>query len=164
MASLRYTFHRVDVSLTRWAARNSVVMLRAAIGIVFLWFGALKLFPGLSPAQELAARTISMMSSGWITADISIPVLAVWECMIGVGLITGKYMRGTILLLVLQMCGTLLPIAFFPSEIFSRFPYAPTLEGQYIIKNVVLVAGALVVGATVRGGRVIAHPDECSSC
>jgi ABC-type uncharacterized transport system permease subunit len=81
--------------------------------------------------------------------------------MIGLGLISGRWMRATILLLVAQMTGTLLPLAFFPEATFTRMPYAPTLEGQYIIKNLVLVAAALVLGATVRGGRMTSQPGDC---
>jgi uncharacterized membrane protein YphA (DoxX/SURF4 family) len=162
MASLNQTFRRVDVSITRWTAKASIHLLRISLGVVFLWFGALKMIPGLSPAQALAARTIETLTFGIVSPEISVALLAVWECAIGLGLITGLFTRLTILLLLTQMAGTMLPILFFPSETFTRFPYAPTLEGQYIIKNVVLIAGGLVVGATVRGGRVIAHPDECN--
>jgi hypothetical protein len=68
-------------------------------------------------------------------------------------------MRATLLLLVLQMLGTITPLFLFPAETFTQFPYAPTLEGQYIIKNIVLVSAAIVIGATVRGGAVIDDPD-----
>ncbi|NLF67072.1 MAG: hypothetical protein GX579_21000, partial [Chloroflexi bacterium] len=64
-------------------------------------------------------------------------------------------LRATLLLLFVQMLGTLLPIVFFPSEVFLRVPYAPTLEGQYIIKNLVLISAGLVIGATVRGGWMV---------
>ncbi len=159
MNALKQTFDSVDKNVTRWAARHGLRVMRIALGVVFVWFGALKLFPGLSPAQELAARTIAMLTFGWVPAQISVPVLAVWECAIGLGLIAGKFMRATILLLVTQMSGTLLPLVFFPGETFTAFPYAPTLEGQYIIKNLVLVAAALVLGATVRGGHLTARPN-----
>lgn len=139
-------------------ARYGVMLLRISLGIVFFWFGFLKFFPGLSPAQDLAARTISTLSFGIVQPNISIPVLAAWETVIGLGLITGRFMRATLLLLFVQMIGTILPIFFFPGEVFVRFPYAPTLEGQYIIKNLVLISAAIVIGATVRGGRVIADP------
>ena len=66
----------------------------------------------------------------------------------------------TILLLLLQMLGTVTPLFLFPSEAFVVVPIAPTLEGQYIIKNIVLVSAALVIGATVRGGRVVADPAQ----
>ena len=150
---------RTDVYITNWMARYGIVLLRISLGVVFFWFGALKFFPGLSPAQDLAARTIGVLTFGLVPASVSVPVLAAWECVIGLGLITGVFMRGTLLLLFLQMLGTITPLFFFPAEAFTRFPYAPTLEGQYIIKNLVLVSAGLVLGATVRGGAVVADPE-----
>lgn len=149
----------LDVRITNWMSRHSVTLLRVSLGIVFFWFGALKFFPDLSPAEELATRTISTLTFGLIQPNLSLPVLAGWEVLIGLGLISGRYMRATILLLGLQMLGTITPLFLFPAETFTRFPYAPTLEGQYIIKNVVLVSAALVIGATVRGGALVARPD-----
>lgn len=150
---------RIDVKVTRWMARYGVLALRISLGVVFFWFGVLKFFPGLSPAQDLAARTISMLTFGLMPPAISVPILAAWECLIGLGLMTGLFMRATLLLLVAQMAGTITPLFFFPAETFTRFPIAPTLEGQYIIKNVVLVSAALVLGATVRGGDLVADPE-----
>lgn len=147
----------IDRRLTTLMARHGVALMRVALGIIFLWFGALKFFPGLSPAQELATRTIDMLTLGLIGPAVSIPLLATWECLIGLGLISGRFLRITLLLLFAQMVGTMLPIAFFPAETFTRFPYAPTLEGQYIIKNLVLVTAGLVLGATVRGGGIVAE-------
>jgi uncharacterized membrane protein YkgB len=161
MSIMRTRFENIDVRITRWMARNGVSLLRIALGVVFFWFGVLKLFPGLSPAQDLAGRTIAILTFGVLRPELSVPILAVWECMIGLGLISGRWMRATILLLVAQMTGTLLPLAFFPEATFTRMPYAPTLEGQYIIKNLVLVAAALVLGATVRGGRMTSQPGDC---
>lgn len=149
---------RTDVILTRWMARYGVVLLRVSLGIVFFWFGALKFFPSLSPAQDLATRTIDILTFGLMPPEVSLFSLATWECLIGLGLITGLWMRATLLLLFLQMLGTLTPLAFFPTETFTRVPYAPTLEGQYIIKNLVLISAALVIGATVRGGALVADP------
>jgi uncharacterized membrane protein YkgB len=158
MTTLTNLFQRVDIRVTNWMARYGVLLLRISLGIVFFWFGVLKFFPSLSPAEELATRTIEVLSFGIVKPNISLPVLAAWETLIGLGLITGKFMRATILLLFLQMCGTVTPLFLFPSETWAQFPYSPTLEGQYIIKNVVLVSAALVIGATVRGGAVIANP------
>lgn len=150
----RSTWTEVDVRATSWMARNGVLLLRLSLGVVFLWFGALKLFPGLSPAQDLAGRTIEQLSFGLVAPSVALPVLAVWECLIGLGLITGLFMRATLLLLWLQMAGTVTPVVLFPGEVFTRIPIAPTLEGQYIIKNVVLISAGIVIGATVRGGRL----------
>ncbi len=149
----------LDVRITTTLARIGVPVLRVALGVVFLWFGALKFFPGASPAEQLAARTIEVLSGGLIGPSVSLPVLAAWESLIGLGLLTGRFLRVTLALLAAQMLGTLTPLVLFPSETFTSFPFAPTLEGQYIIKNLVLVAAAMVVGATVRGGGLRPDPD-----
>ena len=154
---LESRFDALDTRITRWMARHGVPLLRMSLGVVFLWFGFLKFFPGLSPAQDLAARTVDRLTFGMVPAGIAIPVLATWECLIGIGLLTNVAMRATLLLLVVQMAGTLTPVVLFPTEVFTRIPYAPTLEGQYIIKNAVLISAAIVIGATVRGGRLV--PD-----
>lgn len=149
----------VDVRLTEWMARYGVVVLRIALGVVFLWFGVLKYFPDLSPAQTLALRTIDALTLGLIPAGVSLALLATLECAIGLGMISGRFMRLTLLLLAFQMVGAASPLFLFPGEVFTQFPYAPTLEGQYIIKNVVLVSAGLVIGATVRGGGLSANPE-----
>jgi uncharacterized membrane protein YkgB len=148
----------IDIRITTWMARHGVTFARIALGIVFFWFGVLKFFPGLSPAEELAGRTIERITFGMVTASTALPILATWECVIGLGLFTGIALRATLLLLFVQMLGTLSPLVFFPAETFIIFPFVPTLEGQYIIKNVVLISAAIVVGATVRGGRLVAKP------
>jgi len=148
----------MDTAITNWMARYGIVALRISLGIVFFWFGVLKFFPGLSPAQDLATRTIEILTFGQIPATTSILILATWECLIGLGLIFGVWMRATLLLLFVQMLGTITPMFFFPNETFTQIPYAPTLEGQYIIKNIVLISAGLVIGATVRGGAVVADP------
>ncbi|MBK6404299.1 MAG: DoxX family protein [Holophagales bacterium] len=150
----------LDVRITSAMARWGLPLLRVSLGIVFFWFGVLKFFPDLSPAQGLATRTISVLTLGLVPPEVSLPVLAAWECVIGLGLLVGIRLREVLLLLFVQMAGTLTPVFLFPEEVFTRIPYAPTLEGQYIIKNVVLIAAGIVVGATVRGGRVVAEPEE----
>src|SRR5690349_15522276 len=109
-------------------ARHGIAALRISLGIVFLWFGVLKFFPGFSPAQDLATRTIDILTQSSIGPRASLLILAVWECLIGLGLITGVALRAVILLLLLQMIGTLTPLFFFPAETFYRVPFAPTLE------------------------------------
>ena len=158
MGSLRTWFDRIDVRITNWMARSGIMLLRVSLGIVFFWFGALKFFPGLSPAQDLATRTIEILTFGLMPPKVSILVLATWEGLIGLGLLLGLFMRATLLLLFLQMLGTMAPLFFFPHEVFTRIPSAPTLEGQYIIKNIVLISAGLIIGATVRGGAVEANP------
>ena len=147
-------FDSLDGRITAWMARHGVTLTRLALGLVFLWFGAIKFVPGWSPAADLAVRTIDRLTFGMVGPETSLPVLAVWESAIGLGLLTGKFLRATLLLLFVQLLGTLTPLVIFPSETFVVFPYAPTLEGQYIVKNLVLVTAGIVVGATVRGGQL----------
>jgi uncharacterized membrane protein YphA (DoxX/SURF4 family) len=148
----------VDAAITASLARYGVPVIRVGLGFVFLWFGGLKFLPGLSPAQDLATRTIEQLSLGTVGPEVSLPMLATWECAIGLGLLTKRFLRATLLLLAVQMVGTAMPLILFPGETFMRFPLAPTLEGQYIIKNVVLIGAGMVIGATVRGGRLTADP------
>jgi uncharacterized membrane protein YphA (DoxX/SURF4 family) len=105
-------------------------------------------------------RTIGVLTLGLIPANVSLLLLASLETAIGLGFLTGRYMRLKLALLVFQMAGTLTPLALFPGEAFIHLPFAPTLEGQYIIKNLVLIGAGLVIGATVRGGRIVADPQE----
>jgi uncharacterized membrane protein YphA (DoxX/SURF4 family) len=146
-------FDALDRRITRVMARTGIPVLRVALGVVFFWFGALKLFPGMSPAEELVLATVP-----WIPGSVFLPILAVWEMAIGLGFITGRALRITILLLFLQMPGTLAPVVLLPGEVFTSFPFGLTLEGQYIIKNLVLIAAALVIGSTVRGGALVDEP------
>lgn len=144
----------IDRRITSWMARHGITLTRLALGIVFLWFGALKLIPGWSPAEALATRTMERLTFSLIPPNTALILLAGWEVLIGLGLLTGKFLRVTLLLLWVQMLGTLTPLVLFPGETFRIVPIAPTLEGQYIIKNLVLIAAAIVVGATVRGGQL----------
>ncbi len=160
MAGLGDVLERVDARVAGWLARHGILLLRISLGIVFFWFGVLKYFPGASPAQELATRTISVLTRGLMPPSVSILVLATWECLIGIGLIFGLFMRATLLLMLVQMMGTVTPLIFFPGETFTAFPYALTLEGQYIIKNLVLISAGLVLGATVRGGAMVAEASR----
>ncbi len=150
--------NRIDAAVAAWMARYGVGILRRSLGLIFFWFGVLKFFPGLSPASELAVRTIDVLTFGSVPSHIAINLLAAWECLIGLGLVFGVAMRATLALLWVQMLGTITPIFFFPELVFTRVPYAPTLEGQYIIKNLVLVSAGIVIGATVRGGGLVSNP------
>ncbi|MCZ6703830.1 MAG: DoxX family protein [Ignavibacteria bacterium] len=148
-------FDKLDRKITEWMGKNGLLILRVCLGIIFLWFGVLKFFKGLSPAEDLVRNTVYFFNP-----DLFIPVLALWESLIGLGLITGKYMRLTLLLLFLQMPGTALPLIILPEKVWTVFPYGLTLEGQYIIKNLVLISAGLVLGATVRGGKLVSFSKE----
>src|SRR5262245_44688979 len=100
----------LDIRLTSWMAHHGVTLTRLALGVVFLWFGIIKFVPGWSPAADLASRTIARLSFGLLGPSISLPLLATWESLIGLGLLTGRFLRVTLFLLFLQMPGTMLPL------------------------------------------------------
>ncbi len=156
-------FDRIDATVTAWMARNGILVLRLSLGVVFLWFGALKFFPGLSPAQHLAGETIEALSLGLVSPATALPVLAAWESLIGLGLLTGVFLRGTLFLLWMQMLGAMMPLLLFPEVAFTSIPFVPTLEGQYIIKNIVLISAGIVIGATVRGAHLTTGDEEADA-
>ena len=151
-------YDKLDISITTWMAKNAIKFLRISLGIIFFWFGLLKFFHGVSSAETIATKTISVLTFGLIEPSVSLIILAVWETMIGLGLLFNKFLREILLLLFLQMIGTITPLFFFPAETFKIFPFVPTLEGQYIIKNLILISAGLAIGATVRGGNIIPEP------
>ena len=159
MNQILSSFDRVDEKITSFMSQYGILFLRISLGIIFFWFGVLKFIPGLSPAQDIATLTIERLTFGFIEPEVSIIILAIWETLIGLGLIFGVFLRATLFLLFTQMLGTMTPLIFFPAETFIIFPFVPTLEGQYIIKNLVLISAGLVVGATVRGGRIVEGGD-----
>lgn len=151
-------YHKTDRLLTRWLAQSGIVFLRLSIGLIFIWFGGLKFFPGASPAEELALSAISVLTFSLMPNSLALFLLAAFEVLIGVGLIIGRYMRVILLMLVLQMAGTMSPLILFPEIAFQSPPFLLTIEGQYIIKNVIVISSAMVIGATVRGGRLVDSP------
>jgi hypothetical protein len=99
----------------------------------------------VSPAAELVKNTVY-----FFPPDVFVPVLGAWEVLIGLGLAVRRLIRAALLLLALQMPGTFLPLVLLPQVCFTEFPWGLTLEGQYIVKNLILISAALVVGSTVR--------------
>ena len=119
----------------------SVPLLRYSLAIVFFWFGVLKPI-GVSSATEIVSKTVY-----FLPPELFVPVLGVWEMLIGVCLLHKRLLRAGIALLLLQMAGTFLPLVLLPDVSFATFPLVPSLEGQYILKNLVLISGALVVAS-----------------
>lgn len=117
----------------------SIDLLRLAIAIVYIWFGALKIV-GISPAEELVTKTVF-----WFKPEIFVPILGICEVIIGLGLIIKRYIPIAISLLLLHMAVTFFPFIILKRTCFDSFPYCPTLVGQYIIKNLVIIAGAFVI-------------------
>lgn len=155
LSPLGELYEKTDVRITRWMARYGITIMRIGLGIVFVWFGALKLVPGLSPAEDLVRNAIH-----FVPPELFQPILAIWEMAIGIGLLLGRFLRVTLLLLFGQMAGTALPLVLLPDVVWTAFPFGLTLEGQYIVKNLVIIGSALVIGGTVRGGRLVPEPVE----
>ena len=153
-------FNEFDVNASEWMARNGILFLRIAIGIIFIWFGAMKFFKDMSPAEVLAVKTIDKLVMQLINHEVIRYGLAVFEVLLGLGLMFRLFLRTTLLLLFVHMLGTFSPLFLFPEEIFSKFPFYLTLEGQYIVKNIVIIAGGIVIGATIRGGGLKSSPNS----
>jgi uncharacterized membrane protein YkgB len=140
----RYTdmFDRVMIN---FSGKYGVPFLRFSIGIIFIWFGALKTIGELSPAYDLVAATIY-----WLTPEIIVPLLGLWEVAIGIAFLIPSLNRIGLILLAFQMPGTFLPLILLPEICFTVIPFGLTLEGQYIVKNLVIIGSAFVIGAGVR--------------
>lgn len=116
----------------------------AALGVVYLWFGILKFFPGLSPAEELAGATIERLTLGIVDPSMGVFLLAVWEVGIGVLLLTGTFQKWVLRAALVHICCTFTPLLFFPDLCFTDIPFGLTLVGQYIFKNLVFL-GVMVI-------------------
>lgn len=121
-----------------------ITALRISIGIIFLWFGVPKFFPGVSPAEALAVETVERLTFGIIEGTVASVLTGALEALIGVLLISGKAIPLTTMILLGHMAGTFTPLFIFPKETWESFCIG-TLEGQYILKNLVIVAAALVI-------------------
>ncbi len=138
------TLNDVDRQIAGVMEKYGFVVLRISIAIIFIWFGLLKPL-GISPAEGLVRATVY-----WVDPDLFVPFLGWWEVAIGVTLLFRPLIRIAILLLFLQIPGTFLPLVLLPDVTFTHFPYGLTTEGQYIIKNLVIIGAALVIGGRVR--------------
>jgi uncharacterized membrane protein YphA (DoxX/SURF4 family) len=133
-----------------WLADHSITALRISLGLVFLGFGVLKFIPGASPAEELAVRTVEALSLGIVSGQAALLLTATAETFIGLTLVTGKLVRVGLAVLAVSMVGIMSPLVLSFDELFSG---GPTLEAQYVIKDIVLIAGALVIAT-----RTVAAP------
>lgn len=141
--------------LSRWLASHSIGILRVSLGLVFLGFGVLKFFPGVSPAEDLAVRTIETLSLGVVSGGMALLMTAITECFIGITFVTGRFLKAGLVVLAGSLVGIMSPMVLFFSDLF---PGAPTIEGQYVFKDIVLAAAGLVVAAKALGARFV--PDE----
>lgn len=142
---VRGAWRQLDRTMIRFMRANGIRVLRIALGIVFVWFGALKV-AGVSPVGELVAQTVY-----WVSPRFFVPFLGMWELVVGLGLLTGVAMRLVLLLFWLQMAGTFLVLVLRPELAFQAGnPLLLTTIGEFVVKNLVLIAAGLVIGSTVR--------------
>ena len=147
-------YQDAELRAADWLARHSISLLRISLGLIFLGFGVLKFIPGLSPAEPLAARTLDILTFGLVPTQVGLIGVAALESVIGVLLLSGRWMRLALGLLAIELIGILSPIVLLPTEMF-RGPLAPTLEGQYVLKDLIVGAAGLVVAARTLGARLV---------
>lgn len=143
MTTIIALFEKFDRLVVWTMDAFGIKFARLALGIVFIWFGALKMIGDLSPAYDLVAATVY-----WLTPEIIIPLIGLWEVAIGVAFLFPPLTRLALLLLIPQMPATFLPLVLLPAVTFTVVPWGLTLEGQYIVKNLVIIACALIIGGT----------------
>jgi uncharacterized membrane protein YkgB len=145
---VRHRWERLDTLAAGLMERYGVALLRLAVAIVFIWFGALKLVDR-SPVADLVASTVY-----WVPSSVFVPLLGAWEVVVGLGLLTGIALRLTLLLFWLQMAGTFLVLVLRPEVSFQgNNPLLLTMTGEFVVKNLVLITAGLVIGSTVGGRR-----------
>ena len=152
---IRDRLSQVLDGLVRWLARYSVAILRVCLGLVFLAFGALKFFPGASPAADLAEQTMHLLSLGLLSGQAALTVVATAECIVGITFVTGRFMKIGVLVLAGSLIGIMSPMLLFTARLFPGG--LPTLEGQYVFKDIILAAAGLVVAAATFGARFVAR-------
>ncbi|MCA9263061.1 MAG: hypothetical protein KDA60_04410, partial [Planctomycetales bacterium] len=119
--------------------------LRLSAGFIYFFFGMLKFYPDLSQAELIASQTIMRLSLHWLDASTALFWLAIIECVIGLCFIFNIGLRYVFFIFLAHQASTFLPLFILPELTFKYFPFAPTLEGQYIMKNVISVAAGWTV-------------------
>ncbi|MFT3782125.1 MAG: hypothetical protein QM790_08920 [Nibricoccus sp.] len=139
-----------------WDATERYVRMyfRYALAIIFIWFGALKIFH-VSPISELVSRTFSM-----IPRSILVPGLGWWEVAIGVCFLFRRTVKTALVLLLLQLPGTFMPFFVVPEMCYKGNPLLLTVEGEFIVKNLLIIGAALLIGSTLHPtARRVSEPE-----
>lgn len=136
---------RFDEVFIDFIKPRSILFLRISIGLIYVLFGILKFFPQYSPAEQLASDTISMMTLGIISDSLALNLLAIVEVGIGFGLILGWRIKWIIWVTLWHMVCTFFPMLFIPDVAYSHSPISLSLVGQYILKNIIIIAALLTI-------------------
>lgn len=143
---------RVLVRASEFLARYSIDLLRISLGVVFFAFGVQKFFPGFSPAEPLVVPTIETLTFGIVSGGAALLLTAVVECFIGLTMLTGKFLKTGLVVLAGALVGIMSPLVLFFTDLFPGG--MPTLEAQYVFKDIVLAAAGLVIAAKALGARL----------
>jgi len=138
------TLDALDARIVAWLQGHGMTLLRYSLGLIFFWFGLLKVV-GMSSSAALVSQTVFWWDAAWF-----LPALGLAECVIGLCFFYKPLVRVALVLMAGQMVGTFFPFIILPEMTMSQTILVPTMEGQYILKNFVLIAAAMVVGAHAR--------------
>lgn len=123
----------------------STTFLRLSVGTVYFFFGFLKFFPDLSPAEVIASQTVMRLSFGILDAQMALFLLAIMECTIGICFLFNLFPKWLFLVFMFHQISTFTPLFLYPELCFKFAPFAPMMEGQYILKNLVFVAAGWTI-------------------
>ena len=147
-APVQHGFERLDSVMLDFLDEYGVTLLRIAVGVVFIWFGVLKVIDR-SPVADLVAST-----AYWLPSGFFVRFLGVWEIIVGLGLLIPVALRLTLLLFWAQMAGTFLVLIVHPGLSFQDSnPFLLTMTGEFVVKNLVLITAGLVIGSSLRNPR-----------
>ncbi len=155
MKGLLYRFGQIDRTLIHFMADVALPLLRISLAINYIWFGALKIFD-VSPVANLVAKTIPFLPKKFVVRGIG-----VWEVAIGLALLFRVALRATLFLFFLQLIGTFLTFIVRPQDTFKNGnPLLLTEEGEFVLKNLILLSAGLAVGSTVHRRREDVPDDD----
>lgn len=132
-----------------------ITLLRWSIALIYLWFGALKFFPNVSPAEEIAKTTVCILLLDLVPETMCLYLLAISEVLIGFALISGFKVRLFTGVTIAHMVCTFLPLVFFPGQSFGDEPLSLTLLGQYILKNLVIICALLIIRGQYKKEKLV---------
>jgi putative oxidoreductase len=140
--------YRFDETAIGFVRKHGILVLRIAVAVVFIWFGALKVF-GVSPVADLVARALP-----FLPPDVAVKGMGVLELLIGAGLLSGWAIRVTMLIFFVQMLGTFLILVFEPDQSFQHGnPLLLSVLGEFVVKNLVLIAAGIVIASAITPAR-----------
>ena len=137
----------INIMLINKIYERRFALLLMSIGLIYFWFGLLKFFPGLSPAENLAKTTICHLAFGLMPERSCIISLAIWETTLGMFMLCNRMNRFILIFAITHMVCTFLPFIFLPSLSYNGNVFSPTLAGQYILKNIIIIIALIVIYA-----------------